>query len=526
MEHRAASIPTVQLQSRWSSAGCFVGLTTVYWLLGLTGVSWAVVPGVGSPVWPAAGVATSGLILFGPRFWPAIFLGRFLVAVTINSPQPLWADLLIAGSNTLAAVAPVLLLKRAGIIDCNLASLREMMRFLAIAAAFSALIAATLGSGVLWLHGSLAVESAPSAWLGWASGNFVGVVTVGVLVISWSAGGALRVTAPQCFHLAAALAATAVVSWLVFEQEQQIALRTWHLYPVLIWAALAFQVRGASAALLLMSSLAVYGTTLGLGPFADINDDPASRVAMLQQFLAVSATTTLLLAAVADERRGKEALARSEQSLREANAAKEILLQEVNHRVKNSLQVVVGLLTLQLRKAVDPDTKALLNDARARIEVVASLHQRLYKTSAHDHVEFASFSRELAEASLKSADLEGRMALEFVSDGDAVLPIGDAVPLSLILSELITNAAKYGIRRDGSGLLSIELRHDEGALRLRVADTGPGFPNEFDPKQSPGLGMKIVSSLARQLRATVTIENQEVGAAIVLQLPSPMPAHF
>ncbi len=233
---------------------------------------------------------------------------------------------------------------------------------------------------------------------------------------------------------------------------------------------------------------------------------------------ADSKTADIELLAAEVAQRNRE-LVQTAEDLRRANSDKEVLLQEVNHRVKNSLQIVVGLLTLQARQISDEQARSMLEEARVRVGVVASLHQRLYQTSAHDRLEITSFAVELAKAVLSSMGADERIKLEVLADGEEIFPISDAVPLALILSELVTNAAKHGFEATEPGKLIVGFERVGGEIRVRVKDEGRGLPEGFDPKRSSGIGMKIITALASQLRAKFTVEPQGRGASFLLALP-------
>lgn len=210
---------------------------------------------------------------------------------------------------------------------------------------------------------------------------------------------------------------------------------------------------------------------------------------------------------------------RLEADLRTTAEAREALLQEVNHRVKNSLQLVTGLLALQASRAPSPESRATLEEAEARVAVVAALHQRLYKTGRHDRVEFCDFLGDLARDILTSADASARLALDVDCPEEVVLPVDQAVPLSLIVSELITNSVKYGFPEDRNGTIAVRLVLTHGHVRISVSDNGIGLPAGFDLSRPAGMGMKIVTSLARQIRATLQTSPQEQGAGFLLILP-------
>ena len=207
----------------------------------------------------------------------------------------------------------------------------------------------------------------------------------------------------------------------------------------------------------------------------------------------------------------------AEAALAQAVETKDVLLHEVNHRVKNSLQLVTALLSLQAAQSREPVLRASLLEARGRVSVVASMHERLYSTSQHDRVDLVAYLRELANENVAAHDA-GRITLDFDADEDMVLPLTQAVPLALVVSELLTNAFKYAFPGDAAGRVCVSLRRADEGLRVTVADDGVGLPAGFSLSNATGLGMKIVRALTRQVGATVAVEDAGPGARFVVTM--------
>ncbi len=207
----------------------------------------------------------------------------------------------------------------------------------------------------------------------------------------------------------------------------------------------------------------------------------------------------------------------AEAALAQALETKDVLLHEVNHRVKNSLQLVTALLSLQAAQAKEPVLRGSLLEARGRVAVVASMHERLYSTSQHDRVDLVAYLRELANENVAAHDA-GRITLDFDADEDMVLPLTQAVPLALVVSELLTNAFKYAFPGDVAGQVCVSLRRTDEGLRVTVADDGVGLPAGFSLSNATGLGMKIVRALTRQVGATVVIEDAMPGARFLVTM--------
>ena len=206
--------------------------------------------------------------------------------------------------------------------------------------------------------------------------------------------------------------------------------------------------------------------------------------------------------------------------LAEALKVKEILLHEVNHRVKNSLGVVTSLLTLQARKADNAELAQSLQEARNRVAVIAAMHHRLYATSDHDRVDFGDYLQELAEETMQSMGSQDRVKLRTQIDRGIVMGLSQAVPLALVVSELLTNAIKYAYPEDIRGEIYVGLDHASDHVAICIRDDGKGLPTGFDPTLSAGLGMKIVTSLLRQVRGTLTLQPRVKGAEFLIRVPT------
>jgi two-component sensor histidine kinase len=203
--------------------------------------------------------------------------------------------------------------------------------------------------------------------------------------------------------------------------------------------------------------------------------------------------------------------------LAQAVAQKDVLLKEVNHRVKNSLQLVASLLNLQRNQIGDKQTRHHFEDAARRISVVAQVHQRLYQDDRPDQVAFDGFINELCR-DLDKVFPERRIRIE--CDAEPFFISNDkVVPIALVLNELIANAFKYSFPDNADGLIRVTARRHERTVVLTVADDGVKLPDDFGSPASGGLGLKIVAALTRQLRATIEFRNSDVGKEIVLRVP-------
>jgi two-component sensor histidine kinase len=210
------------------------------------------------------------------------------------------------------------------------------------------------------------------------------------------------------------------------------------------------------------------------------------------------------------ERRGTEirlhgALAREEALLRQKDEllnCREILSREADHRLMNGLQIVVSLLSLQSRSEANARAAAQLSSAANRVATIARIHSRLHSLDGLEAVAFKRFIVELCHDYSAMLTAEDRRNQGIVVEGvEAWLPAAIAIPLSLITTELITNAVKHG-----RGAITVRLEAPaEGGHVLSVCADGPALPQDFDPAAGEGLGMKIVLALVAQIGGTLQV---------------------
>lgn len=206
------------------------------------------------------------------------------------------------------------------------------------------------------------------------------------------------------------------------------------------------------------------------------------------------------------ESRLRDALAKEEALLRQKDElihSREVLSMEADHRLLNGLQMIVSLLSLQSRTEPNTDAAEHLSAAANRVGTLARVHRRLHSLDSEQAVAFKQFLEELCREYTSMLASEDRRKQTIVVEGcDTHLPAATAVPLSLIVNELITNAAKHG-----QGVITIRLEETpEGGKLLSVCNEGPPLPEGFDPAASEGLGMQIVQSLVEQIGGTLRVD--------------------
>lgn len=183
---------------------------------------------------------------------------------------------------------------------------------------------------------------------------------------------------------------------------------------------------------------------------------------------------------------------------------RETLLKEIHHRVKNNLQVITSLLSLQASTLEDADTKAIFQQSQYRINAMSMIHETLYRSSNFSTISYAQYIQTLTNYLLLSMKgINHQITLDIQAD-QVILNLDTAVPLGLLINEIVTNALKYGIQADQKGHIYIRLRHlEERAYELLIGDDGGGYPSTVTFQTTQSLGLKLIAGLVRQLEGSI-----------------------
>jgi PAS domain S-box-containing protein len=207
-----------------------------------------------------------------------------------------------------------------------------------------------------------------------------------------------------------------------------------------------------------------------------------------------------------------------ERVIRDSLAQKDVLLREIHHRVKNNLQVISSLFSLQSRRLTDQGASAALRESQARVRSIALLHERLYRTGDVARVVMSDYARRLTVEVLRSCGSPERVRAE-VEGGTVSLALDEAVPCGLILNELLTNAVKHAFPGERTGKVTVAFSQHEDWITLRVADDGTGLPDGAQPAAAPTLGMHLIHTLANQLDGVATFRSHN-GTACEIRFPA------
>jgi PAS domain S-box-containing protein len=190
------------------------------------------------------------------------------------------------------------------------------------------------------------------------------------------------------------------------------------------------------------------------------------------------------------------------QSLKE----REVLLQEVHHRVKNNLQVISSLINLQVRQLPEGPGRTALQECRNRVAAIALIHEKLYRSKNYADVPFSDYVRSLASDVFNVSGISRDRVKLQLDVHDIPLGLDRAIPCGLLINELVSNSLKHGFPDDRGGTVRVEMRlTNDRQVMLVVADDGVGLPPSLEEKKNKSLGLVLVTTLVQQLRGKLEI---------------------
>ena len=198
---------------------------------------------------------------------------------------------------------------------------------------------------------------------------------------------------------------------------------------------------------------------------------------------------------------------------------KEILLKEVYHRVKNNLQIIVSLLSMQAARVKDKEIKKYFTESQNRVMSLALVHENLYRTDSLEKVNYGQYIRRVSSYLFKTYNLnEDKVKLEIITEEETI-SLKQAVYCSLIINELLSNSLKYAFNDShGSIIIRFSQSEDLNNYTLDYRDTGPGIPRYNINGTNDGLGMKLINGIVKQLNGEMRFEN-ESGVHYIINFP-------
>jgi len=203
------------------------------------------------------------------------------------------------------------------------------------------------------------------------------------------------------------------------------------------------------------------------------------------------------------------------ETIRASLDEKVILLREIHHRVNNNLQIIISLVSLQMRQTDNPLLKQIMSETQNRVRAMSLVHEKLYHSDSLSHIDFADYTRFLATQLFSSYGTDTRrVQLDFALE-KILLDINTAVPLGLLMNELISNSLMHAFPDGREGVISISGGYKGDLITLVVRDNGIGIPKDFDWKNATSLGMGLISSLVDQVDGTITLDRSS-GTAFTI----------
>jgi len=228
-------------------------------------------------------------------------------------------------------------------------------------------------------------------------------------------------------------------------------------------------------------------------------------------------TSNEVLISLIDITEHKKAVNKIKESLKE----KEILLREIHHRVKNNLQIISVLLSLQSEEIEDPEILEKYKESENRIHSMALIHERMYQSEDLSSIDFSDYVANLiADISYTYGFDEKNLEIEMDVETHH-LSIETVMPLGLIINELVSNSLKYAFKGKESNKINIIFKKEcENSYRLEVMDNGIGFPEDIDFKNTSSLGMQLVQELVEQIEGKVNLLREE-GTHFIIHFKEP-----
>ena len=204
----------------------------------------------------------------------------------------------------------------------------------------------------------------------------------------------------------------------------------------------------------------------------------------------------------------------AEKELKNSLIEKETLLREIHHRVKNNMQIISSLLSLQSRYITDEEAMEIFQEGQNRVRSMALVHEKLYKSENLSKINIQDYINDMISYLSRSYSLDYNSIKFKINVQDIPLNIDTAVPLGLIITEIITNSLKYAFPANGSfngsevnGEIEVKLEKKNKNYMMTIGDNGIGLPEDFDIQNIDTLGLKLVNVLVGQLKARMEILN-------------------
>lgn len=249
-----------------------------------------------------------------------------------------------------------------------------------------------------------------------------------------------------------------------------------------------------------------------MGVYRSINEVPSSSKELFSLLSLLFSVYILGGVFGKDLLKAHHSMITSKSHIEERIEEKEVLLRTVHHRVKNNLQTVSSLLNLQSKNSSNNKIKQIVQSSQNRVNAMAMIHEMLYLRENLSKIEFKSYIEELSEYLLNSVGGDKNVKIQ-LDIPNIELSIDTAIPLGLLINEAITNSLKYGFVENINGKIDIKLvkEADGKTYFLSISDNGIGYGEDIDLRTTKSLGLKLIHTLARQLKGSVERDPSSIG---------------
>ncbi|MDT0555280.1 tetratricopeptide repeat-containing sensor histidine kinase [Patiriisocius hiemis] len=235
-------------------------------------------------------------------------------------------------------------------------------------------------------------------------------------------------------------------------------------------------------------------------------------------FLAILLTLVTLF--YIKNRKKNQLLGKQKNLLESTVEEKNTLLKEIHHRVKNNLQVISSLLSLQQRQLKDPKASQAMQVGRDRVKAMALIHQNLYQDTQIIGIETSDYVNKLANNLVQNYKTEDKLIEVKVNVDSIKVDVDTIIPLGLIINELISNALKYAFTDQPTGRIDVSLTSNNNSLILSIADNGKGLPENFSVNQISSTGFRLIKAFSDKLKANLKITSSKKGTEIAVIIPN------
>jgi signal transduction histidine kinase/ActR/RegA family two-component response regulator len=456
-------------------AAGIVSLALVYVATAWVGFEVAVVAEQVTLVWAPSGIALAAVVLGGTRLASGVLLGALVANLTTD--VPVVTALAIAVGNTLEALLGAYFLRRVAFRP-RVDRLRDALGLIFLAGALSTTVSATTGSVSLCVSGVQPWSAFAVLWRDWWLGDTTGVLVVAPMLLTWLGAPRPRWTPRDAAQASVLLVVLLIVGAVSFGPPSGTVLSAYPVhylaFPVVIWAALRFGPRGAASVVFFLAAVSVIGMTQGFGPA--LLRATSERLLLVQLFIAVVASTGLLLGAAIAERNA------THEALRASDRKKTEFLATLAHELRNPLAPIAGAVELlrgetdraaaeRLRRTIERQSTNLVRLVDDLLDV-----SRITSGKVHLRKRRVDFAEVLENAiEISRPHIESRAQTLEVEMPHSIRLEGDPTRLAQVISNLLNNAASNGVQ---GGHIWLSAHASRGEVVIRVRDDGAGMTRD------------------------------------------------